>query len=63
MFASPAEVRPSIVVATNAILGLRANLLDFGFSARAEKVLSQALTMMGIVTVGYGLWVTWAVIH
>ena len=52
-----------IVVTSHALLGVRAILLDFGVSARAEKVLSRALTVVGILTVGYGLWVTWVVIH
>ena len=50
-------------MATHAMLGVRAMLLDFGVSARAEKVLSRVLTVVTVLTVGYGLWLTWAVIH
>ncbi len=50
-------------VTTHALLGVRAILLDFGLSARAEKLLSQALTLVGVLTVGYGLWLTWVIIH
>ena len=50
------EVLFLVVVATHAMLGVRAILLDFGLSARAEKRLSQALTVVGVLTVGYGLW-------
>lgn len=57
------EVLFLIFVATHAMLGVRAILLDFGLSARAEKRLSQALTVIGVLTVGYGLWITWVVIH
>jgi hypothetical protein len=42
---------------------VRAILMAFGFSARAEKVLSRALAVMGIPMVGSGLRVTLAVIH
>ena len=52
-----------IVVTTHAMLGVRAIVLDFGISARAEKVLSRVLTGVAVLTVSYGLWVTWAVIH
>jgi succinate dehydrogenase hydrophobic anchor subunit len=57
------EVLFLIVVATHAMLGVRAIVLDFGVSARTEKLLSRALTVVAVLTVGYGLWVTWAVIH
>ena len=57
------EVLFLIVVAAHAMLGVRAILLDFGLSARAEKRLSQALTVVGTLTVIYGLWLTWAIIH
>jgi len=57
------EVLFLVVVATHAMLGVRAILLDFGLSDHAEKRLSQALTVMAILTVGYGLWLTWVIIH
>jgi succinate dehydrogenase hydrophobic anchor subunit len=57
------EVLFLAVVATHAMLGVRAILLDFGLSDRAEKRLSQALTAMGVLTVGYGLWLTWVIIR
>jgi succinate dehydrogenase hydrophobic membrane anchor protein len=57
------EVLFLIVVASHAMLGVRAILLDFGVSVRAEKWLGRALTAVAVLTVGYGLWVTWAVIH
>jgi succinate dehydrogenase hydrophobic anchor subunit len=57
------EVLFLVVVAAHAMLGVRAILLDFGLSDRAEKRLSQALTVVGVLTVTYGLWVTWAIIH
>ncbi|HJT58707.1 MAG TPA: hypothetical protein VJ761_19515 [Ktedonobacteraceae bacterium] len=57
------EVLFLICVATHAMLGVRSILLDFGFSERAEQWVSQALIVVGVLTVGYGLLITWAVIH
>ncbi len=52
-----------VFVTFHAMLGVRAILMDFGLSNRAEKRLSQALTVIGALTVGYGLWLTWVIIH
>lgn len=52
-----------VFVTTHALLGVRAILLDLGFSERTEKRLSQVLTGVGVLTVGYGLWLTWVIIH
>lgn len=57
------EVLFLICVATHAMLGVRAILLDFGFSERVERRVSQVLTGVGIATVAYGLLITWAVTH
>src|SRR5215471_9854660 len=57
------EVLFLIVVATHTMLGVRAIVLDFGISIQAEKRLSQVLTVIGVLTVAYGLWLTWAIIH
>ena len=57
------EVLFLVCVATHAMLGVRSILLDFGLSDRAEQWLSRVLTGVGILTVGYGLLVTWAIIH
>jgi succinate dehydrogenase hydrophobic anchor subunit len=57
------EVLFLIVVATHAMLGVRAIVMDFGISSQAEKRLSQALTVIGVLTVGEGLWLTWTIIH
>ena len=57
------EVLFLVVAAAHARLGVRAILLDFGLSARTEKWLGRVLTIVGILTVCYGLWVTWVVIH
>jgi succinate dehydrogenase hydrophobic anchor subunit len=57
------EVLFLVFVTTHAMLGVRAILTDFGLSDRAEKRLSQALTAVGVLTVGYGLWLTWVIIR
>jgi len=33
-------------------------LSDFRFSARTERRIDRALTLIGVLTVGYGLWLT-----
>jgi hypothetical protein len=38
-------------------------LLDFGLSEPTERRLDQILKVVGVLTVGYGLVVTWAVIR
>lgn len=57
------EVLFLLFVTIHAMLGVRSILLDFGLAARVEKRVSQALTVVGVLTVGYGLWLTWAIIH
>ena len=57
------EVLFLVVVTIHAMLGVRAIVTDFGLSDRVEKRLSQALTIIGVLTVVYGLWLTWIIIH
>jgi succinate dehydrogenase hydrophobic anchor subunit len=57
------EVLFLVVVTIHAMLGVRAIVTDFGLSDRVEKRLSQALTVIGVLTVFYGLWLTWIIIH
>ncbi len=57
------EVLFLVVVTTHAMLGVRAIVMDFGLSDRIEKRLSQALTIIGVLTIVYGLWLTWTIIH
>jgi len=56
------EVLFLLCVTTHALLGVRAILLDFGLSEPTERRLDQILKATGILTVGYGLAVTWIVI-
>ena len=55
------EVLFLVVVTSHALLGVRAILFDFGLSERTEKRVSLALTVLGALTVVYGLWLTWTI--
>ena len=57
------EVLFLVTVVTHAMLGVRAIVMDFGISSQVEKRLSQVLTVIGVLTVGYGIWLTWIIIH
>ncbi len=56
------EVLFLIVVTTHALLGVRAVLFDLGLSDAAEKRVTQALTVLGVLTVAYGGWLTWSIL-
>lgn len=56
------EVLFLISVTSHALLGVRAIVFDFGLSEAAERRVTQALTVFGLVAVVYGLWLTWVVI-
>lgn len=58
----PLEVSFLIVVTSHALLGVRAILFDLGLSEKTEKLVTQVLIVIGILTVGYGAWLTWAVV-
>jgi len=55
------EVLFLAAVVPHALLGVRAILFDLGLSERAEKRVSRALTVIGALTIGYGLWLTWTI--
>jgi len=55
------EVLFLVFVTGHALLGVRAILFDFGLSERTEKRVSLALTVIGVLTVAYGLWLTWTI--
>ncbi len=57
------EVLFLFCVTAHALLGVRGILFDLGFSERAERLVSQVLAVVGVLTVGYGLWLTWIIIH
>jgi succinate dehydrogenase hydrophobic anchor subunit len=49
-------------VTWHALLGLRAIIFDFGFSASTERWITWAFVVIGVATVGYGTWLLYAVI-
>jgi succinate dehydrogenase hydrophobic anchor subunit len=57
------EVLFLLCVTTHALLGVRAILLDFGLSQQTERSLDRVLKVVGALTVGYGLAVTFMVIR
>ncbi len=56
------EVAFLFVVTWHGLLGLRAVLFDFGFSAGIERTITRILVVVGILTIGYGLWLTATII-
>jgi succinate dehydrogenase hydrophobic anchor subunit len=49
------EVAFLVVVTYHAMVGVRAIILDFGFTARAARLITGALWVVGIVTIVYGV--------
>jgi succinate dehydrogenase hydrophobic anchor subunit len=52
------EVLFLVFVTWHAMLGVRAIIFDWGLSARAERIVTRVLTVVGVLTVVYGLWLT-----
>jgi succinate dehydrogenase hydrophobic anchor subunit len=52
------EVLFLVTVTWHGLLGLRAVLFDFGFRPAVERRITRILAVVGVLTVGYGLWVT-----
>jgi succinate dehydrogenase hydrophobic anchor subunit len=44
------------VLIWHAMAGLRAVLLDFGFSRHGEALITRAVVMLGAATAGYSFW-------
>jgi succinate dehydrogenase hydrophobic anchor subunit len=47
-----------LVVTWHALLGVRAILVDLGLPPRAQRWASRGLAAIGVLAVGYGLWLT-----
>jgi succinate dehydrogenase hydrophobic membrane anchor protein len=45
-------------VTWHALLGLRAVIFDLGLSPALERLVTRVLLVVGVLTVGYGLWLT-----
>lgn len=56
------EVAFLMIVTVHALLGVRSIIFDLGLSPRAERFITRAMWVIGVLTVGYGLWLTWAVV-
>ncbi len=52
-----------IVVAAHALIGVRAILTDLSLPARLRRAIDMALWAAGLVTVLYGLQLTWQIIQ
>ncbi len=50
-------------VTLHALLGVRSILFDLGLSARGERIVTRALTVIGALTVLYGFWLTYAILN
>jgi succinate dehydrogenase cytochrome b556 subunit len=50
------------VVTWHAMLGVRAIIFDLGLSRAAERAVTLVLTVIGVATVGYGLWLTYVIV-
>lgn len=50
-----------VTVTLHAMLGIRAVLLDLGPAPAAQRRITRWLTGLGVVTVGYGVWLLWTV--
>ncbi len=56
------EVVFLVIVTWHALLGVRAILFDLGLSRSAEGTVTWVLTLIGILTVAYGLWLTYTIV-
>ena len=52
------EVAFLITVTWHALLGVRAIILDLGLTPATERKLSTTLTVIGVMAVAYGIWLS-----
>jgi succinate dehydrogenase hydrophobic anchor subunit len=52
-----------VFVTWHALLGLRAIVFDFGFSARAERTITWLFVVVGVATIAYGSWLLWTIVN
>jgi succinate dehydrogenase hydrophobic anchor subunit len=57
------EIAFLITVTVHALLGMRSILFDLGLSARVERAVTLVGLIVGILTVLYGFWLTYAIIN
>jgi succinate dehydrogenase hydrophobic anchor subunit len=51
-----------LTVTVHALLGMRSILFDLGLSARTERAVTAAGLVIGVLTILYGFWLTYAII-
>ena len=56
------EILFLIIVTWHALLGVRAIALDFGLKRSIERAFNWGLTVVGVGTIFYGLWLTFTII-
>ena len=55
------EILFLLFVTAHALLGVRAVIFDTGISTRARTRISTILAVLGVVTIAYGLWLTFVI--
>ena len=56
------EIAFLIIVTWHALLGVRAVIFDLGLKSATERKVTAALWIVGVVTVGYGIWLSATII-
>lgn len=56
------EIAFLITVTTHAMLGVRALLFDLGLAARTERMVTAVCMGVGLLTILFGLWLTYTII-
>jgi succinate dehydrogenase hydrophobic anchor subunit len=56
------EIAFLITVTVHAVLGMRSILFDLGLSERAERAVTLVGLIVGVLTVLYGFWLTYAIL-
>ena len=59
----PIELLFLISVVSHALLGVRAILVDLGPSPRLARLIDPILWVVGIASVAYGVWLTYALVN
>lgn len=57
------EIAFLISVTAHAVLGVRSILFDLGLSAQTERMVTVVGTVIGILTVLYGFWLTYTIVQ
>src|SRR5512136_2537759 len=52
------EIAFLIIVTWHALLGVRAVILDLGLKPASERKLTAILSIIGVITVAYGIWLS-----